>query len=91
MNVQEKRDEIAEISIRAVKETELQRSLVILQETLDPVDLPTIFYKDAKDVFILGDCDETQTIIDDSRVSIANIAANRYVGALWDQVDTLQK
>lgn len=31
------------------------------------------------------------TIIDDSRVSIANIAANRYVGALWDQVEKIQK
>ena len=64
---------------------------MILNETLDPVDLPTLTYKDTKDVFILGDCDDIMTIIDDSRVSVANIAANRYVGALWDQVEKLQR
>lgn len=44
-------------------------------------------HKDSKDVFILGNTDDIQQLLDDSNINIATIASSRHVGPIKPQVD----
>ncbi|GFR70578.1 dynein heavy chain 6, axonemal [Elysia marginata] len=48
-------------------------------------------HKDSKDVFILGNTDDIQQLLDDSNINIATIASSRHVGPIKSQVDEWQR
>lgn len=55
------------------------------------MNLPIIRQHDAEDTIILDTLDDIMVMLDESRVEIANIAANRYVGECMDQLDIMVK
>ena len=48
-------------------------------------------HKDSKDVYILGNTDDIQQLLDDSNINIATIASSRHVGPIKSQVDEWQR
>ena len=61
MEIQIKREEILDVQLRAIKETELERALKHIIKLWKDVDLPITVYKEQRDVFILGNIDELFT------------------------------
>lgn len=48
-------------------------------------------HKDSKDVFILGNTDDIQQLLDDSNINVATIASSRHVGPIKSRVDDWTK
>ena len=51
------------------------------------VEFPTVPYKDYKDVYILGNTDDIQQLLDDSNINIQTILSSRHVGPIKSKVD----
>lgn len=51
------------------------------------VEFNVMSYKDYKDVYILGNTDDIQQLLDDSNINIQTIQASRHVGPIKPKVD----
>ena len=91
MKVDQKKDEIAEIAIRAQKENDLSRQLEHEKIKWRTAELPMTTHSSGAEVYKLGNLDETLQNLDDSLVVINSILANRYVEAIRDQASQFQK
>jgi dynein heavy chain len=87
MKVNDMKDEIAEIALKANKEAELEKQLKIVIDSWDGIEFILNTFKDSKDVFILGQVEDIVTLLEDSMVAITNIITNRFVGPLWEEVE----
>ena len=77
LNFLEYSDEITLASQKATQEQMLEDLLANVKETWKELEFPIREYKDQKDRFILGDCDEIQAQLDESLTTISSILSNR--------------
>ncbi|OMJ74343.1 hypothetical protein SteCoe_26764 [Stentor coeruleus] len=87
MNVVNKQEEIQAIATMAAQEAQLKAQLEDVKILWQEQELPVQGYKDLADVYILGDLEEMLSILDDSCAKLSNIAGNRYVAVIRDDVN----
>ena len=90
MKVNDKKDEIADIALKAKKEQELERQLNEIVKTWDSVEFQLKDSKD-KEIYTLTALDEIIALLDETQVSINSIMTNRFVAPLYDKVEPWQK
>ena len=54
----------------------------------ETLTLPVIPYKEIKDLYILGDCSDVITALDDSLITVNTVLGSRYVAGIRDFVDS---
>ena len=87
MNVVNKQEEIQAVATQAAQEAQLKSQLELIKSLWQDQELPVQGFKDMTDVYILGDLEEMLSVLDDSCAKLSNIAGNRYVAALRDEVN----
>lgn len=70
-------EEITQASLKAAQEQLLDDLLAKVKETWKDAEFTILEYKDQKDLYILGDCEEIQSLLDESISTISSILANR--------------
>ena len=90
MKVNDKKDEIADIALKAKKEQELERQLNEIIKAWDSVEFQLKEGKD-KDFYTLTALDDIITQLDETQVAINSIMTNRFVAPLYDKVEPWQK
>jgi dynein heavy chain len=88
--VNDKRDEIAEVALRARKEEELEKQLNDVVAGWNGLEFH-FKYDREKDYYIFKDIDEIQTKLEDTQVVLSTIMANRFIGPLYERVDNWNK
>lgn len=90
MKVNDKKDEISDIALKAKKEQELERQLNEVIKTWESVEFQLKYNKE-KDVHTLTQLEDIIILLEDTQVQISSIITNRFVGPLYDKVDPWQK
>ncbi|XP_059155726.1 dynein axonemal heavy chain 6-like isoform X2 [Physella acuta] len=80
-------EKLQEISGQASSEASLESILKKVIDSWKTTEFIVLNHKDSKDVFILGNTDDIQQLLDDSNINIATIASSRHVGPIKPQVD----
>ncbi|RUS78130.1 hypothetical protein EGW08_014103, partial [Elysia chlorotica] len=83
----DKAEAMQEISGMASSQAALESILKKVVDAWKTVEFPTVPYKDYKDVYILGNIDEIQQLLDDSNINIQTILSSRHVGPIKNKVD----
>jgi dynein heavy chain len=91
MKVNDFKDEIGEIALKANKEAELEKQLKLTLEPWHGQEFVIVSHRNAKDVYILSELDDVIQLLDDTNVQLTTIISNRYIGPLYDQVEPWQK
>jgi dynein heavy chain, axonemal len=86
LNVVNRQEEISAVATQAAQESQLKSQLEEVKALWQDQELPVQIYKDVNDVYILGDLEEMLSTLDDSCAKLSNIAGNRYVAVLRDDV-----
>ena len=86
LNVVNKQEEIQAVATQAAQEAQLKSQLEEVKTLWQDQELPVQSYKDIADVYILGDLEEMLSILDDSCAKLSNIAGNRYVAVIREEV-----
>ncbi|XP_055873384.1 dynein axonemal heavy chain 6-like isoform X2 [Biomphalaria glabrata] len=84
-------EKLREISGQASSEASLESILKKVVDSWKTTEFIVLNHKDSKDVFILGNTDDIQQLLDDSIINIATIASSRHVGPIKSQVDDWQR
>ncbi|OMJ88621.1 hypothetical protein SteCoe_9401 [Stentor coeruleus] len=84
------KDKIAEIALRARKEEEIERQLDMIEESWKEVYLDVKYDKN-EDYHILQSIDEIISKLEDTQVTLTTLLTNRFLGPLFDRVDTCSK
>jgi Dynein heavy chain, N-terminal region 2. len=87
LNVVNKQEDILAVATQAAQESQLKAQLDEVKLLWQDQDLPVKSYKDTSDVYILGDLEEMLSVLDDSCAKLSNIAGNRYVAVIRDEVN----
>ena len=82
--------EIINISVQAIKESELTEMIIKVESIWKSIALTTNPYKEGKDT-ILGNNDELITKIDDNLLTVNNILGSKYVGPIKPRVEVQSK
>lgn len=90
MKVNDKKEEICEIALKARKEEELEKLLRTILKPWDIVEFQLKYIKD-KDFYIFTQIEDITTLLEDTQVVITTILTNRYIGSLFDEVDRWNK
>ena len=90
MKVNDYKDEIADIALKAKKEMELEKQLNEIINSWENVEFQLKHDKD-KDIYTLTALDDIITLLDDTQVAITSIMTNRFIAPLYDQVEPWQK
>ncbi|KAG5682932.1 hypothetical protein PVAND_012250 [Polypedilum vanderplanki] len=77
---------IQEITAQATGEAKLEEALKKVDTVWKQLEL-SVVSRDSRDVFILAGIDELQSVLDDSNVTIATIAASKHIGTLKPRID----
>ncbi|CAL1541921.1 unnamed protein product [Lymnaea stagnalis] len=80
-------EKLQEISGQASSEASLEAILKKVVDSWKSTEFIVLNHKESKDVFILGNTDDIQQLLDDSNINIATIASSRHVGPIKSQVD----
>jgi dynein heavy chain len=80
-------DAISGYAASAVHEAVLEEMLAKVAVVWETAEVEVKSYKEAKDVFVLGDISEVLASLDDSLVTISTIQGSRYVGGIKDIVE----
>lgn len=91
MKVNDFKDEIGEIALKANKESELEKQLKLTLEPWQNQEFVIVSHKNQKDVYILSELDDVIQLLDDTNVQLTTIISNRYVGPLYGDVEPWQK
>ena len=62
-----------------------------MEDSWKTTEFIVLNHKDSKDVFILGNTDDIQQLLDDSNINVATIASSRHVGPIKSKVDAWQR
>ncbi|CAG5121595.1 unnamed protein product, partial [Candidula unifasciata] len=84
-------ERLQEISGQASSEASLESILKKVTDSWKSTEFIVINHKDSKDVYVLGNTDDIQQLLDDSNINIATIASSRHVGPIKHQVDEWQR
>ncbi|BFZ25685.1 hypothetical protein BsWGS_28724 [Bradybaena similaris] len=84
-------ERLQEISGQASSEASLESILKKVTDSWKSTEFIVLNHKDSKDVYILGNTDDIQQLLDDSNINIATIASSRHVGPIKSQVDEWQR
>ncbi|GFS25719.1 dynein heavy chain 6, axonemal [Elysia marginata] len=87
IKVFDKAEAMQEISGMASSQAALEAILKKVVDAWKTVEFPTVPYKDYKDVYILGNIDEIQQLLDDSNINVQTILSSRHVGPIKSKVD----
>lgn len=87
LNVVNKQEEIQSVATQAAQEAQLKSQLEEVKVLWQDQELPVQGYKEIADVYILGDLEEMLSVLDDSCAKLSNIAGNRYVAVLREEVN----
>ncbi|GFO48619.1 dynein heavy chain 6, axonemal [Plakobranchus ocellatus] len=83
----DKADAMQEISGMASSQAALEAILKKVVDAWKAIEFPTVPYKDYKDVYILGNVDDIQQLLDDSNINIQTILSSRHVGPIKSKVE----
>ena len=86
LNATQYKSEIAVIANSAAQEAKLRQQLQSIVDEWAALCFTVNSYKDAKDVFVLGSCEELLQTLDEALVNVNSILASRYVEPLRDSV-----
>ena len=89
MNVVDKSKDIVEISTQATQEANLTRQITIIEDEWRDQELVVKTYKE--DMYIIGEVEEIQDLLDKSLANINNIMGSRYLKRKRDHAAKLQK
>ena len=78
LHLDEYKNKLGDIAIRAIKEKELEKMLLNVQAFWSAAYLTITPYKDKMDFYILGNNEELITKLDDSLETISSILSSRY-------------
>ncbi|CAG9860518.1 unnamed protein product [Phyllotreta striolata] len=80
-------NELMEISSQASSEAGLEILLKKVEELWKGLEFPVNMHKDQKDVFVLGNLEEVQLVLDESHINMTTIASSKHVGPIKPRVD----
>ncbi|XP_035826580.1 dynein heavy chain 6, axonemal [Aplysia californica] len=83
----DKAEEMQEISGMASSQAALEAILKKIEDSWRSVEFQVLHFKDSKDVFILGNTDDIQQLVDDSSINVQTILSSRHVGPIKAKVD----
>ena len=86
LNATQYKSEIAVIANSAAQEAKLRQQLQNIVDEWSALPFTVNSYKDSKDVFILGSCEELLQTLDEALVNVNSILASRYVEPLRESV-----
>ena len=78
---------LQEIALRASKVRELNKMLSNVRQFWHTSKIMIVDYKDAKDIFILGNNEDLISKIDDTTLNINNMLGSRFVEEIRTQVE----
>jgi dynein heavy chain len=90
MKVNDKKDEISDVALKAKKEQELERQLKEIIDSWEGIEFQLNYLKE-KDAFILTSLEDIITQLEDTHVSLTSIITNRFIGPLYEHVEPWQK
>ena len=90
MKVNDKKEEIGDIALKAKKEQELEKQLAEVVKPWETLEIVLKYNKD-KDVYTLTQLDDLIVLLEDTQVAITSIITNRFVTPLYDKVEPWQK
>jgi dynein heavy chain len=90
MKVNDKREQIADIALRARKEEEIEKALNDLVLSWDGVEFQFKYDKD-KEYYTFTEIEDIQTKLEDTHVMLTTLISNRFVGPLFEKVDYWSK
>ena len=91
LRVNDKKDEIAEIALKANKEEELERQIKEVEDSWKGVEFVLKEHKDFPGVFLLSELDDIVTLLEDTLVNISAITTSRFIGPIFELADRVQK
>ena len=86
LNATQYKSEIAVIANSAAQEAKLRQQLQNIVDEWAALSFTVNSYKDSKDVFVLGSCEELLQTLDEALVNVNSILASRYVEPLRESV-----
>ncbi|CAG9317056.1 unnamed protein product [Blepharisma stoltei] len=90
MRVNDKKEEICEIALKARKEEELEKQLREILRPWETIEFQFKYLRD-KDFYIFTAIEDISSLLEDTQVVITTILTNRYIGSLFDEVDKWNK
>lgn len=81
------KDKLAEIALRAAKEAELVKMIETVESVWKSASLVVTSYRDNKDISILGNNEDLIAKIDDTLLTVNNILASRFVEGIRARVE----
>ena len=87
LNFLQHTEEISKASQKASQELALEQMLAKVKSAWKELEFPICNYRDQKDRYIFGDCDEIQACLDESMTTMAAILSNRFVAGILEEVD----
>ncbi|OMJ81675.1 hypothetical protein SteCoe_17784 [Stentor coeruleus] len=90
LKVNNVKDRIAEISLKARKEEEIEKRLDEVENSWKEVYLD-VKYEKSEDYYILQSVDDIISKLEDTQVTLTTLLTNRFLGPLFDRVDTCSK
>ena len=91
LSVNEYKDEIEQIAVRATQENILEEMLLKVKDQWHKAEFVLNPYKESKDVFILGSLEEVTATLEETQVLVQTILGSRFVGPLQGAVDEWDK
>ncbi|KAG9259763.1 dynein heavy chain 6, axonemal, partial [Astyanax mexicanus] len=83
--------EIQQVSDQASGEAALEAVLKKVEDSWKTTEFVVLPHRDCKDVFILGETDDIQVLLEDSSINIDTVASSLYVGPMKARVDEWQR
>lgn len=83
MRVNDKKDDLAEIALKAKKEQELERQLKEILDSWEGEEFKLEEIKD-KETYKLVELDDITTKLEDTHVNLTSIITNRFIGPLFE-------
>jgi len=84
-------EEIAEISLKATKELELEKLFEKVKEDWKTVKFDINPYKDSKDYYIISSTEEVDEVLEESLVALSTILTSRFADRIRKVVENFNK
>ena len=90
MKVNNKKDKIAEIALRARKEEEIEAQLEIVNNSWKD-EIFTVKQDRSDDFYFISDVENIVSKLEETQVTLTTLLTNRFLGPLFEKVDTCSK
>jgi dynein heavy chain len=82
---------VSEVSGTSSGEAQLEGSLKAVADGWETINFPTINYRDAPGIYVLGGLEEIFTLLEDNQVTLQTMSGSRFITGVKQDVDIWEK